>query len=145
MHDALEPIMEVGERRLVDPDTDSAVIIRGLLHEWWDDWFNRRVTGVHRLIVSEAHLFPNLTALYADKVMGRGRRIFAGLVRRGMARGEFRTVDDPDMVGRLLTGQVAYAMVLAHSVTPSGNPAPAPRAFIDAHVDLCLRGLRPDR
>lgn len=141
VRDALEPILELGERRLNDPDTDSAVIIRELMHAWWDDWSRRRATGVHRLIVSEAQAFPKLTALYVDQVMGRGRRIFAALVRRGATRGEFRPVADAEMIGRLLTGQVAYAMVLAHSVMPTGNPAPAPRAFIDAHVDLCLRGL----
>jgi AcrR family transcriptional regulator len=142
VREALLPILELGERRLADPDTASTVIIRQLMHDWWDDWFNRRATGVHRLIVCEAHHFPNLTQLYLEQVMGRGRRLFADLVRRGIARGEFGAVHDPDMVGRLLTGQVAYAMVLAHSVTPTGNPAPAPRALIDAHVDLCLSGLK---
>ena len=141
VRDALEPIIEHGERRLADPEASSAAIIAELMHAWWDDWASRGATGIHRLIVSEAHHFPKLAALYAEQVMGRGRRIFAELVRRGTQRGEFRVVPDPEMVGRLLTSAVAYAMVLAHSVTPAADPNERPTAFIEAHVDLCLHGL----
>ena len=72
----------------------------------------------------------------------RDRRLIGGLLRKGIASGEFRAVDVEAAVHSLLLPMVMLC-VHKHSL---GACAPVeslrePRRFVQQHVDLVVRGL----
>lgn len=91
-------------------ETDSIEsLTRKLAAWWWQFLRTERVTTIHRLAVAELHHFPELMQFYADEVVARGRRLVAGIIARGVERGEFRPVD-PQLAARMFS-----AIWLSHS------------------------------
>jgi AcrR family transcriptional regulator len=62
---------------------------------WWAFLRTERVQVLQRLVSLELGAFPDLMQFYADEVIARARRLVAGIIARGVARGEFRDVDPP--------------------------------------------------
>ncbi|WP_396221624.1 TetR/AcrR family transcriptional regulator [Gemmatimonas sp.] len=69
--------------------------LRRLGTGWWAFLRTERVQVLQRLVSLELGAFPDLMQFYADEVIARGRRLVAGIIARGVARGEFRDVDPP--------------------------------------------------
>jgi AcrR family transcriptional regulator len=84
-------------------------LIRKLAAWWWQFLRTERVTTIHRLAVAELHHFPGLMQFYADEVITRGRGLVAGIIARGVERGEFRPVE-PQLAARMYS-----AIWLSHS------------------------------
>ena len=91
----------VAERAEYAHETDSIeALVRKLAAWWWHFLRTDRVTTIHRLAVAELHHFPDLMQFYADEVITRGRRLVAGIIARGVERGEFRPID-PQLAARM--------------------------------------------
>ena len=56
---------------------------------------------IYRLVLAELHQFPDLAKFYAEEVVARGQRLLSGIIRRGIAAGEFREID-PMVAARML-------------------------------------------
>jgi AcrR family transcriptional regulator len=69
--------------------------LRRLGTGWWAFLRTERVQVLQRLVSLELGAFPDLMQFYADEVIARARRLVAGIIARGVARGEFRDVDPP--------------------------------------------------
>jgi len=96
-----------------------------------------------KLVLSEAGNFPEIARFYADEVVGRGIRLFAGILRRGAERGEFRVVE-PMHVMPSLVGPLLLLLLWRHSIGRHAGLQFDHRAVIETHIDLLLRGLAPD-
>ena len=65
---------------------------------------------IYRLITGELHNFPELARFYAEEVLGRGLRLMAGVIRRGIAAGVFRRTE-PEAAARMIFGSfVSHAI-----------------------------------
>ena len=66
------------------------------------------------------------------------------MLRRGVARGDFRPIDDVEMTAIILTQPLAMHAVWLRSLAPydEANTADSDR-FYAAFVDFFLKGLRP--
>jgi len=73
----------------------AAAQLRRLGTGWWAFLRTERVQVLQRLVSLELGAFPDLMQFYADEVIARARRLVAGIIARGVARGEFRDVDPP--------------------------------------------------
>jgi AcrR family transcriptional regulator len=98
------------------------------------------VTGVVKLILSEAGNFPRLAQLYADLVVRRGLGVLQGILRRGVARGEFRPLD-PQTTAPLLVAPVVFLAAWKHSFGAHTDLTLDRDAILEAHVETVLRGL----
>ena len=49
--------------------------------------------AIPKLVIAEAGNFPQLARFYLDEVIRRGLRLIGAILRRGIARGEFRPID----------------------------------------------------
>src|SRR5690349_8766613 len=63
-----------------------------LVRNYWDSVAVAGLGGIPRLVMAEADLFPELARFYFDEVVRRRRRLFAGVLERGVKSGEFRPV-----------------------------------------------------
>ncbi|MFZ5782500.1 MAG: TetR family transcriptional regulator [Pseudomonadota bacterium] len=101
------------------------------------------IASVAKLVLAESRAFPEIGHFYLEEVIGRGLPILEGLIARGVAQHEFRPVD-PGMTVRSLVGGMLLAGLWRAVFEPIGAEKLDIEAFARHHVDLVLRGLRPD-
>src|SRR5215470_2030257 len=100
------------------------------------------IPAVAKLVISESRAFPEIGRFYLKEVIGRGIPLFEGLIRRGIAQGEFRVVD-PAMTVRSLVGPMLLAILWKTVFEPIGAEKLDVKALAHHHADLMLHALRP--
>lgn len=121
----------------------SFELLRLVFKTWWERIGSTRISGIPKLIISEARNFPEIARFYVDEVVKPGRETLAAVVRRGVERGEFRRVD-PDTVAHLLAAPMLQIALWRNSLEPCcGDERLDPQTLIDAHVEMLSRGLKP--
>ena len=102
------------------------------------------ITGVMKLIVSEAGNFPQLARMYADLVLRRAFALMRSILERGVARGEFRPMD-VDATVPLVVAPVLLLGVWKHSFGAHTDLTLDRRRVLEAHCENMLRGLAAER
>ena len=70
--------------------------------------------------------------------------VFEKVLRRGVARGEFRPIDDIEMTAILLAQPLAMHAVWLRSIAPYDDTQPVDSdRYYAAYIDFILKGLRP--
>ncbi len=100
------------------------------------------VAAIPRLVLSEAGRNRAIARFYAEEVVARGMRVVAGILERGMARGEFRAVDAPAMAP-VVFAPVLLAMLWRDTIGRHARGPLDPAAMLAAHAENLLRGLTP--
>jgi AcrR family transcriptional regulator len=103
-----------------------------------------RIFAIPRLVISIAQRFPDIAALYRTEVVDRLRAAMTGLIRSGIALGQFRTDIDPELAIRTIVGPIMFEALWRNVL--GGAPAIAdPEAFARRHIDHVLHGLAAPR
>lgn len=122
--------LEEMSREFGHPGDGSATAqLRVYMRTWWVALRTPAFRTVYRLVLGELHRFPELLAFYLDEVVSRVRALHAGVIERGVARGEFETAD-PRAAARIIS-----STFIAHSLWVC---EPQPR------VQAALGDLTPD-
>ena len=124
----------------------SADLLKALMRLWWQTIGATPLGGIPKLMISEARNFPEVARYYHDAVIQRGNLLVRRVLERGIAHGEFRDVD-LRFATELLVAPVLMLMIWRHSFGPCSafpdHVCNHPAAYLDAHVDMALRGLLP--
>ena len=100
--------------------------------------------GVIKLILAEAGNFPDVARFYCSNFDVRGNELFAKVLRRGIALGEFRPIADVEMTAIILTQPLAMHAVWLRSLAPYDEAQTGDSdQFYAAFLDFFLKGLRP--
>ncbi len=97
------------------------------------------VREVVRLVIGEAHRFPDLAEFYYQEVISRGMGVMEGLVRRGVERGEFRPTGLEEFP-QLMMAPAIMAVVWKSLFEPQRHLDV--ERYLDTHLDLLLNGMR---
>jgi AcrR family transcriptional regulator len=89
------------------PAGPSAARLSGFLDAHWAHLCKPRFAAMYRLIMAELHQFPELTRFYAEEVSGKVIGMLADIIREGVERGEFRSVD-PFVAARIIVSQMVH-------------------------------------
>ena len=116
-------------------------LLRGMLVEWWGHLYDSPASGVFKLVITEVRNFPEIGDFYARQVVEPAHQLISGIVRQGIARGEFRAVDVDHAVHSLV---LPLVMICLHRHSLGACPGEwhlDGSAFIAQHVHLVLDGL----
>lgn len=119
-----------------------SALLRGVLIDWWTGLYDSPAAGVFKLVITEVRNFPDIAEYYHREVVQRAHDLLGGILRRGIAQGEFRAVDVDHAVHSLV---LPLVMICLHrhslgACTPVDWHLDG-RAFIGQHVHLVLDGL----
>jgi AcrR family transcriptional regulator len=119
-----------------------SALLRSILIDWWTGLYDSPAAGVFKLVITEVRNFPEIAEYYHREVVQRAHDLLGGILRRGIAQGEFRSVDVDHAVHSLVLPLVMICLH-RHSL---GACTPADwhldgRSFIGQHVHLVLDGL----
>lgn len=132
----------VGEaEELVDQFPGAMVeLFRAMMYGWWERVGNTKLSGISKLVFSEAGNFPDLARFYHQEVISRGNQVFKRMLERGIARGEFRAVNVEQVV-RLMTAPILMLVMWQHAYGKNQIEEIDPMEYIESFIDLYLNGL----
>lgn len=137
-----EPLVRANE--LVDAFEGTTEELLRELTTKFREFAESPLGGVIKLILAEAGNFPEVAQFYCSNFDVRGRELFAKTLRRGVARGEFRPIDDIEMTAIILAQPLAMHSVWLRSIAPYDETQPVDSdRFYAAYIDFVLKGLRP--
>jgi AcrR family transcriptional regulator len=111
-----------------------------LLRETWGVMGDARLSGLPKLVLSEARNFPEVAQFWYEEVVRPGHELFGRVLRRGIERGEFRPVD-VKLAVRLALAPLLHLLVWQHSLGYClAEPFDADR-YVATHIDTFLHGI----
>jgi AcrR family transcriptional regulator len=134
--------IEEAEKLVAGFEGSSADLLRQIYAGWWQNIGGTKLSGIPKLMISEAQNFPELARFYYDEVIQRGSRLVASAIERGVARGEFRRVN-VDYTVRAMVSPLIMRAILEHSFLPCAGPEDFDvPAYFDHTLGLVIDGLR---
>ncbi|HEY6966385.1 MAG TPA: TetR/AcrR family transcriptional regulator [Burkholderiales bacterium] len=135
----VSPIAEI--RGVIDQyEGSSAELMRMLLFGWWERVGATRVSGIPKLIFAEAGNFPELARFYADEVVRPGHEVIAAVVRRGIARGDYRAVD-PDYAAHMIAAPMVFLNMWCRSLAHHASSEIDPKRYLETHLEMLQHAL----
>lgn len=116
-------------------------LLRSVLIEWWTQLYDSPAAGVFKLVITEVRNFPEIAGYYHREVVERAHELLGGVLRRGIASGEFRAVDVGHAVHSLVLPLVMVCLHRHSLGVCAVDWHLDGRAFISCHVNLVLDGL----
>lgn len=122
---------------------DTAALVRYCYQTWWERVGATKISGITKLMLSEAQNFPDIALFYQQEVIEPGRALIRRILQRGVSRGEFREVD-LDYGVFLILAPIIFLMMWKHSI---GACVPecdgmTPERYIQTQADNLLLGLQ---
>lgn len=120
----------------------SADLLRHAMRMWWERIGATRVSGISKLMMSEAGNFPELAAFYHQEVVLPGQALVRHILEHGVRRGEFAPID-LDYGVYALIAPMMFLTTWNHSLGCCGAAAHQidPQRYIDCQVQTLLHGL----
>jgi AcrR family transcriptional regulator len=140
VRESIVPIIARVEQTIADDRGSTAELLTKLILSFPDAVLGSQISAIPKLVIGEARNFPELARFYLDEVVHRGRRAITAVIRRGVARGEFRAVDTDHMFFCVMA-PVLLTALWQHSLGLYDKKVLDPRAVLRAHVDVLLGGL----
>jgi TetR/AcrR family transcriptional regulator len=120
----------------------SSDMLRYALVSWWERIGKTRVSGITKLVMSEAQNFPEIAAFYQEEVIKPGNAMIRSILNRGVQSGEFRDMDLEQAV-HIIVAPMIFLMMWKHSMGACAASAKIvdPEQFIHMQVDVLLHGM----
>lgn len=135
------PALAKGEAILASHTGSTFELLRQLLDSWWMLIGETRLSGIPKLMVSEARNFPEVAQYYYENVILRGRALVGAALERGMASGEFRRMDIGTCI-EVVIAPVLMLVIWRHSMACCTEAQVNPREYLDLHLELLRQGLQ---
>ncbi|MGA7267106.1 MAG: TetR/AcrR family transcriptional regulator [Aestuariivirga sp.] len=101
-----------------------------------------RFPELMKVVISESRAHPEIGQLYLDNVIRHGLPLFEGLIARGVAAGEFRSLD-PSLAAKSLISPMLLAAIWKTVFEPLGAETLDTEGLARQHVDILLKGMAP--
>lgn len=122
----------------------SFELLRMLILGWWDKVGATRISGIPKLLCGESGNFPELVRFYLAEVVEPGQAVLTAIVRRGIARGEFRDVD-PEHAAMLIAAPMLQLMLWRNALEPQSSYKIDPPRYLESHLEVLVHGLGTSR
>lgn len=138
---AVLPVLAEGEQIFENFSGSASDLLRELVNGWWRLFGSTPLSGIPKLMISEAGNFPAITQYYHDNVIVRGKRLFARALERGIASGEFRPID-VEYACQVLLGPLVLKVLWRHSFALCVPKDLDPERYLATCIDIVLDGVR---
>lgn len=120
-------------------------MLRMFMTMWWQRVGVTKVSGITKMMLTEAGNFPELAHFYQQEVIAPAHELIRRMLQRGVDRGEFAPIDMTYGIYVVLAPMI-FLQVLVNSkggcLTDVGDSALVPEQYIAVQVQTILNGLR---
>ncbi|MCD6073870.1 MAG: TetR family transcriptional regulator [Rhodospirillales bacterium] len=138
---ALVPNIALAEARLAESEGTTAEMFRNVVGNFLATVVGSKIGAIPKLIIGEAHNFPDIAKFYVDEVIMRGLKIVATILQRGIDRGEIRPSVDPVTAAPVLIGPLLLLVIWKKVLEPHSGRTIDPVKYIQSYADIVLNGL----
>ena len=140
----VKPVSE-GALEVANFKGSHAQLLKYLMLEWWRRYGSTKASGISKLIISEAHTFPDLATFYQEEVIEPAMNLLKSVLENGRKAGEFKNFNT-EHTALAVIAPMLFLIMSKHSsaLCHSGASQPKPEDFIAQHADLIVRGLSFD-
>ena len=119
-------------------------MLRYAMTMWWLRLGSTKASGITKLMLSEAHNFPELAAFYQHEVIQPTHVLIRRILQRGVDQGEFAP-QDPQYGVYTVLAPMLFLQLMTHSknacISPTDTAELDPQAYIAAQLQTILTGL----
>jgi len=135
----ISPVFDEVGKRMLATDMPSEAFLKGPFLSFLQELVKSRRMLIARLLISEGHKHPELTAFYYDHVISKGKETLRAFIERGVERGEFRETALRDFPQLIIAP--ALMAVIWRSLF-EGHIHLDTDALLKTHMDLVLDAIR---
>lgn len=140
IQEGIIPVIAENEAIAARHTGSSFDLMEKLLANWWTKIGQTAFAGIPKLMVAEARNFPELGSYYVENVINRGRALVGSALRRGMASGEFRSMDVETTID-VVIAPILMLLIWRYSMSCCEGIDSDPQAYLQIHMDLLRHGL----
>jgi len=140
VREGLVPALAEWKERLANCAGSSPDLLREVVLDFWRVVGSGQAGGLLKLVLSEAGNFSDVARIYHDGVIAQGIDLLREVIVRGIARGEFRSVN-PEVVAHIVMAPLLMRMIWEHSLG-CGVPRVPTKRYLAEYLELMLSGLR---
>jgi hypothetical protein len=96
-----------------------------------------------KIVIAEITKFPELLRFYRDEVIERGLGLWEAILKRGVARGEFREIPTAH-VARLCVAPILFCAIWRTTFAGIDKEPYDINGLIETHIEVLLKGLAAD-
>ncbi len=137
---SLLPNLAAAEARIAQSEATTVDLLREVIGGFMAAVVGTKLVAIPKLIIGEAHNFPDVTRFYSEEVSSRGLRIVGAILQRGIARGEIRAVD-PALAAPTIVGPLLLLILWKSVLEPHAVMKIDPEKFLHTYADILLNGL----
>jgi AcrR family transcriptional regulator len=141
IREGLVPVVAEAEELVENYQGSSFDLLDEFIWGWWERVGATKLSGITKLMMAEAGNFPEIAEFYQTNVVQRATDVVEKLLRRGIARGEFRPVDVSNMV-HVMIAPMLFLFMWQNSFGLSSACKPVDaKAHVHNTLDLLKHGL----
>ncbi len=141
IQEGIIPVIVENEAIAAQHSGSSFDLMEKLLANWWNKIGQTAFAGIPKLMVAEARNFPELGRYYVENVINRGRALVGSALQRGMASGEFRTMEVETTID-VVIAPILMLLIWRHSMSCCAGNDSNPQLYLQIHMDILRQGLR---
>ena len=141
IQEGILPAVAEGEAILARHAGSAFDLLERILENWWNRIGDTHLSGVSKLMISEARNFPEVAQFCYENVIRRNRALVGTALERGMASGEFRAMAIDACID-VIIAPFLMVSIWRHSLACCLESRVNPREYLDIHLDLLRRGLQ---
>jgi len=141
VNEMVVPQMARAEEMIAGYKGTAASLLEELVSQWQKNVVATKLSGIPKLIISEAGNFPELGKFYLEKVVLRGRKLMARVIEKGIENGEFSNCD-ANYVSRVILAPMVFTAVWERSLACLDPEKYDTEKFFKVQLDMIFNGLK---
>ena len=120
-------------------------MLRTFMSLWWQRVGATKVSGITKIMLTEAGNFPELAHFYQSEVIAPAHGLIRRMLQRGVDRGEFAPIDLTYGIYVVLAPMIFLQIIMnskSGCLTDGQDEALVPEQYIAVQVQSILNGLR---
>lgn len=132
------------EATLADFTGTCSDMVEYAFSAWWERIGSTKASGLGKLVIAEAHNFPEIARFYRSEVILPAHELIRQILQRGMASGEFRELDLEYAIHLVDAPLIQLDLMLSAGALCMADPSSFdPQKYLRTHAQNLLMGLRP--
>ena len=134
------PLVESVEEMVRTHRGSARDLVVQILRRRWQAVVDSPMSGIPKLMMSEAGNFPELSRWYHDEVISRANAALTRAIELGVEQGEFRPID-ARRAAYLAVAPMLIAAMWKHSFSRCVSLPFDSDGYLEGHLEIFLRGL----
>lgn len=140
VYDLMVPKISEVETYVSTYEGSQIELLKVVIRQWWQTVKSSGLSGVPKLIISEADKFPDLTRFYVKEVIQRVQSILVNILNKGIDNNEFNKIE-PVLSARVIMSSLVYFSMWDISLKKYDQSGLEVEDLIEQQIQILANGI----